>query len=72
MLVEVVIKHLENMVIYMTSTDTELTQWWADNFNQSLQTQTGHGANDSTHIVAFLESPTSSQEQVSQLMFCEN
>ena len=60
------------MEIYTSSTDTELTCWWADNFNQSLETQTGHGAIDSIHIVEFSESPASSQEQVSQLMFCEN
>ena len=66
---EEAIKHLENMEIYTPSTDTELTHWWANNFNQSLETQTSI---DSTHIVEFLESPTSSQEQVSQLMFCEN
>ena len=60
------------MEIYTPSTDTELTYWWADNFNQSLEIQTGHGTIDSTHIVEFSESPASSQEQVSQLMFYEN
>ena len=69
---EEAIKHLENMEIYTLSTDTELTYWWADNFNQSLKTQTGHGVIYSTHIVEFSESLVSSQEQVSQLMFCEN
>ena len=69
---EEAIKRLENMEIYTPSTDTELTYWWTDKCNQSLETQTGHGKNDSTHVVEFSESPASSQEQVSQLMFCEN
>ena len=69
---EEAVKHLENMEVYTSSTDTELTYCWADNFNQSLETQTGHELIDSTHIVEFSESPASSQEQVSQLMFCEN
>ena len=56
---EEAIKHLENMKIYTRSTNTELTYWWADSFNQSLETQTGHGAIDSTHIVEFSESPAS-------------
>ena len=54
------------------SIDTELTYWWADSFNQSLKTQTGHGAIDLTYIVEFSESLAWSQEQVSQLMLCEN
>ena len=29
--------------------------WWADNFNQKLETLTGHGVIDSTHIVEFSE-----------------
>ena len=60
------------METYTASTDTELTYWWAYNFNLSLETQTGHGAIDSTNIVKFSESPASSQEKVNQLMFCEN
>ena len=59
---EEAIKHLENMETYTPSTDTELTYWWVDNFNQSLETQTRHAAIDSTYIVEFSESPTSSQE----------
>ena len=47
------------MEIYTLSTDTELTYWWADNFSQSLETQTGHGAICSTHIVEFSESSAS-------------
>ena len=70
--VEEATKHLENIEMYTPSTDTELTYWWVNNFNQSLETQTGHEAINSTHIVEFSESPASSQEQVSQLMFCEN
>ena len=69
---EEAIKQLENMEIYTPSTDTGLRYWWADNFNQSLETQTGHGAIDSSLTVEFSESLASSQEQVSQLMFCEN
>ena len=60
------------METYTSSTDTELTYWWDDNFKKSLETQTGHGPIDSTHIVEFSESPASSQEQVSQLKFYEN
>ena len=30
-----------------------LTYWWADNFNQKLESLTGHGVIDSTHIVEF-------------------
>ena len=30
--------------------------WWADNFNQKLETLSGHGVIDSTHIVEFSES----------------
>ena len=52
------------MEIYTPSTDTELTYWWAYNFNLSLETQTAHGAIDSTNIVKFSESFASSQEQV--------
>ena len=58
---EEAIKHLENMEMYMPSTDTELTYWWAD--NSIFGKQTGHGAIDSTHNVEFSESPASSQEQ---------
>ena len=32
-----------------------LTYWSADNFNQNVETQTGHGAIDSTRIVEFSE-----------------
>ena len=31
------------------------TYWWADNFNQKLESLTGHGVIDSTHIVEFSE-----------------
>ena len=69
---EELIKHSENMEKYTLSATTELTYWWADNLYQSLETQAGHGAINSTRIVEFSESPASSQEQVSRLMFCEN
>ena len=32
-----------------------LTYWWADNFNQTLEMQTGQGEINSTHIVEFSE-----------------
>ena len=32
-----------------------MTYWWADNFNQKLESLTGHGVIDSTHIVEFSE-----------------
>eukprot|EP00112_Aurelia_sp_Birch-Aquarium-sp1_P005854 Seg1662.1 transcript_id=Seg1662.1/GoldUCD/mRNA.D3Y31 product="hypothetical protein" protein_id=Seg1662.1/GoldUCD/D3Y31 len=35
--------------------ETCLKFWWADNFNQKLETLTGHGVIDSTHIVEFSE-----------------
>ena len=35
--------------------DKHLTYWSADNFNQNVETQTGNGAIDSTHIVEFSE-----------------
>ena len=41
-----------------------LTYWWADNFNQTIETQTGHGAIDSTHIVEFSEGPLKVYTQV--------
>ena len=31
--------------------DKHLKYWWTDNFYQNVETQTGHGAIDSTHIV---------------------
>ena len=67
---EEAIKHLENMELTETSIDTPITYWWADNFNQILETQTGHGAIDSTHIVEFTESnlPKQVSEQISVLL----
>ena len=35
--------------------DIVLTYWWFDNLNQKLESQTGAGAVDSTHIVEFSE-----------------
>ena len=32
-----------------------LAYWWADNFNQTLDSSTGHGVINSTHIVEFSE-----------------
>ena len=67
---EEAMKHLENMELTETSIDTPITYWWADNFNQTLETQTGHGAIDSTHIVEFTESnlPKQVSEQISVLL----
>ena len=67
---EEAIKHLENMELTETSIDTPITYWWADNFNQTLETQTGHGAIDSIHIVEFTESnlPKQVSEQISVLL----
>ena len=36
-------------------TETVLTYFWADNFDMNLETQTGKGALNSTHLVAFQE-----------------
>ena len=33
--------------------ETCLNFWWADNFNQKLETLSGHCVIDSTHIVEF-------------------
>ena len=41
---------------------TVLTYWWADNFNQTLETQTGHGEINSTHIVEFSEKSQSTRD----------
>ena len=38
-----------------------LTYFWADNFNQNLESQTGHGVIDSTHIVQFAENSESTK-----------
>ena len=67
---EEAIKHLENMELTETSIDTPITYWWADNFNQTLETQAGHGAIDSTHIVEFTESnlPKQVSEQIIVLL----
>ena len=67
---EEAIKHLENMELTETSIDTPITYWWTDNFNQTLETQTGHGAIDSTHTVEFTESnlPKQVSEQISVLL----
>ena len=43
-----------------TLEETFLTFWWADNFNQNMQTLTGHGTINSTHIVEFSEPKFSS------------
>ena len=32
-----------------------LAYWWADNFNQTLDSSTGHGVINSTHAVEFSE-----------------
>ena len=58
------------MELTETSIDTPITYWWTDNFNQTLETQTGHGAIDSTHIVEFTESnlPKQVGEQISVLL----
>ena len=36
-------------------TETVLAYFWVDNFNTNLETQTGKGALNSTHLVAFQE-----------------
>ena len=41
---------------------TVLTYWWADNFNQTLETQTGHSEINSTHIVEFAEKSQSTRD----------
>ena len=39
----------------VSSTQSVLTYFWVDNFDMNLETQTGHGAVNSTHMVAFQE-----------------
>ena len=58
---EMNLKALEEIVVGSNVNETcetegQLTYWWADNFNQTIETQTGHGAIDTTHIVEFSES----------------
>ena len=38
-----------------SGTETILTYFWVDNFDMNLETQTGKGALNSTHLVAFQE-----------------
>ena len=38
-----------------TSNGTVLTFFWVDNFDLNIETQTGHGAINSTHMIAFQE-----------------
>ena len=39
----------------VSSNQSVLTYFWVDNFDMNLETQTGHGAINSTHTVAFQE-----------------
>ena len=64
------IKHLGNLEIYMPSTDTELTYWWADNFSNLWRHKQDMKESIPHRIKSISESPASCQEQVSQLMFC--
>ena len=48
---------------------TVLTYWWADNFNHTLETQTGHGEINSTHIVEFAENLRVQGTQMPQYLF---
>ena len=64
---EAALKQLEAEVIEgelhdETQSSKQETYWWADNFNQIIGTQTGHGAMDSTHVVEFSEEETSSSD----------
>ena len=64
---EAALKQLEAEVIEgelpdQTQSSKQVTYWWADNFNQIIETQTGHGAIDSTHVVEFSEEATSSSD----------
>ena len=56
---EVAQKMYENDLTQLTQISaTEapiLTYWWADNFNQTLESYSGHGVINSTHIVEFSE-----------------
>eukprot|EP00794_Sanderia_malayensis_P014842 gene14842-biopygen11931 len=38
-----------------TNDNTVLTYFWVDNFDMNIETQTGHGAINSTHMIAFQE-----------------
>ena len=63
---EEAIKNLEEHDhLYDDTAECILTYWWADNFNQNIETQTGHGAIDSTHIVEFSEGVVQSNSMVS-------
>ena len=38
--------------------ETVLTYFWVDNFDMDIETQTGHGAINSTHMIVFTRSFT--------------
>ena len=69
---EAALKSLEEQTNELNVTDQlassrqrVLTFWWADNFNQTIETQTGHhGAIDSTHIVEFSDTKIACASQV--------
>ena len=52
-----------------TSDSPILTFWWADNFNQTLESTTGHGVINSTHLIQFSE-PKDSAMAASHFTLC--
>ena len=52
-----------------THMDTVLTFFWVDNFDLNIETQTGHGAINSTHMVAFQEEESVAVQRKMNLKF---
>ena len=52
-----------------TSNGTVLTFFWVDNFDLNIETQTGHGAINSTHMIAFQEEEAVTVQEELSLQF---
>ena len=53
----------------MSSSHSVLTYFWVDNFDMNLETKTGNGAINSTHMVAFQEESPSTIKQSNEIQF---
>jgi hypothetical protein len=53
----------------MSSSHSVLTYFWVDNFDMNLETNTGHGAIYSTHMVAFQEESPLTIKQSNEIQF---
>lgn len=52
-----------------TPDNTVLTYFWVDNFDMNIETQTGHGAINSTHMIAFQEESFSTDTPEQYIQF---